>query len=76
VREKMPADGPEQALLRGIDGLAQRVRALRATGAVHDGAAIKALEGQVRAKWDELRLLRAGPVTGELPKPHAGGLYR
>jgi hypothetical protein len=72
----MPADDPEQAILRGIDGLTQRVRALRATGVVHDGAAIKALEAQVRAKWDELRLLRAGPVPGEIPRPHAGGHYR
>lgn len=76
MREKMPADDSEQAILRGIDGLAERVRALRATGVVHDAAAIKALEGQARAKWDELRLLRAGPVAGELPKPRAGGHYR
>ncbi|HLB23109.1 MAG TPA: hypothetical protein VJP07_03365 [Dehalococcoidia bacterium] len=60
----------ERRLLAEIAGIADRVRALRAGGVFHDGAQIKALEGQSRLKWDELRALRAGPVNMEpLPTP-------
>ena len=40
-----------------------------------DGAQFKALKAQSRAKWEELRLLRAGPVTAELTSPRRRGLY-
>jgi hypothetical protein len=72
----MPANAPERTLLREIDELSGRVRKLRETGVVHDGNAIKALEAQARAKWDELRALRAGSMNEAPPKPRYGGHYR
>ena len=60
----------ERRLIDEIGGLADRVRALRRIGgASYDGGQIKALETQSRAKWEELRSLRAGPVNIDPPAP-------
>lgn len=59
----------EQRLLVEIGKIADRVRALRVPGVVHDGSQIKALETQSRAKWEQLRSLRAGPINPDLPPP-------
>lgn len=72
----MPANDLERTLLREIDELSGRVRKLRSTGVVHDATAIKALEAQARAKWEQLRSLRAGAMNEAPPKPRHGGLYR
>jgi hypothetical protein len=72
----MPASALERTLLSEIAELSGRVRKLRATGVVHDGAAIKALEAQARAKWDQLRSLRAGSMNEPPPTRRDGGLYR
>jgi len=72
----MPPNTLERTLLREIDDLSARVRKLRSTGVVHDGNAIKALEAQARAKWDQLRSLRAGATNEAPPKPRYGGHYR
>ena len=66
--------GDEAALLREIGVLSDRVRELRRSDR-HDPVQIKALEGQSRSKWEELRLLRAGPVTVDLASPRRRGLY-
>ncbi len=67
----------ENALLREIGELSNRVRELRRGDGRHDPAQIKALEGQSRSKWEELRLLRAGPVTIDMDmgSPRRRGLY-
>lgn len=72
---KAPQDERERRLLTEIGGLSDRIRALRGTGA-SNGTQIRALEAQSRAKWEELRLLRAGSVNLDLPAPNLGGLYR
>ena len=54
--------GPELALLRELGTIAIRIRALRAHDAGHHITQVKALEAQVRLKWDEMRALRAAPV--------------
>lgn len=64
----------EAALLREIGLLSDRVRELRRSDH-NDPAQIKALEGQSRSKWEELRLLRAGPVTIDAASPRRRGLY-
>ncbi len=51
----------ETQLLREIGGLSDRVRGLRAQSAFEHGAQIKAIEQEMRAKWAELRTLRATP---------------
>ncbi|MEX2226290.1 MAG: hypothetical protein WEB52_07575 [Dehalococcoidia bacterium] len=55
----------EQALLKEIAALAARVRALRKPGVRQDGREIQGLEAQSRAKWGELRSLRAGAVDAQ-----------
>ena len=72
---KAPADPREAQILREIGGLFDRVRELRRSDGRHDGAQIKALEGQSRVKWEELRLLRAGPAVADLSSPRRRGLY-
>ena len=55
-------DTRETQLLREITGLSDRVRDLRARSAMANGTKIKALEQESRAKWAELRALRAAPA--------------
>lgn len=54
--------GQEGALLNEIRGLADDVRGLRTTDARINGAEIRSLEERSRAKWEQLRRLRAGPI--------------
>ena len=75
----MPADdpsSPERKLLRQIGELADRVRALRAAPAPRDHQAIKSLEDQSRAKWQELRSIRGGSRAQEPPDLKRSSLYR
>ncbi len=67
---------PERHLLDEIGGLVDRARHLRARDAVRNGSQIKSLEGQARAKWDELRLLRAGPADLDLRAVRRRPFYR
>ena len=59
-RTAAPKDRETQ-ILHEIGGLSDRVRGLRAQSAFQHGAQIKALEQEMRAKWAELRTLRATP---------------
>jgi hypothetical protein len=72
---KLQVDPRETEILREIGVLFERVRELRQPAGRLDGAQIKALEGQSRAKWEELRLLRAGPVIEDHSSPRRRGLY-
>ncbi len=65
----------EQRLLREIAGISDRVHELRREGAVGQGVQIKALELESRAKWTEVRRLRASVNEGP-PPPGDGMLYR
>jgi hypothetical protein len=65
----------ERTLLREITGLADHVRDMRLTAAALNDAQITLLTGDLQAKWDEVRALRAPPVSGELPLRGHGGLY-
>ncbi len=65
----------ETEILREIGVLTERVRELRRPEGRLDGSQIKALEGQSRSKWEELRLLRAGPVVIDSSSPRRRGLY-
>ena len=71
----MAIDPRETQILREIGVLSDRVRALRRPAGRLDGSQIKALEGQSRSKWEELRLLRAGPVVLDTSSPRRRGLY-
>jgi len=53
----------ERGLLLEIGGLADRLRQLRRAGAVANAAQIKVLTGDLRAKWEQLRRLRAPSVV-------------
>ena len=54
----------ERCLLAELGALSDRIRALRAKG--HPNAVqIHPLETQMRLKWQELRLLRAGPGNAD-----------
>lgn len=55
---------PERRLLGEIGVLSDRLRALRAT-ARPDSSEIRPIEAQMSLKWQELRLLRAGPINAE-----------
>ena len=72
---KLQVDPRETEILQEIGALFERVRALRQPAGRLDGAQIKALEGQSRAKWEELRLLRAGPAVADITSPRRRGLY-
>jgi hypothetical protein len=61
----------EGRLLREIGGISDRVRELRRQGAASHGVQIKALEGESRAKWEELRMQRAGPMNDGPPIPRS-----
>ena len=68
-------DPTESKILREIGALSDRMRDLRADKQL-DGAKIKALEGESRSKWEELRLLRAGGVVvTDMSSPRRRGLY-
>jgi len=55
----------ERRLLAELGALSDRIRVLRAEG--HPNAVrINPLEAQASLKWQELRLLRAGPINSEL----------
>lgn len=75
MNEQIGVREREIGLLREIGAISDRVRELRKPEGRLDGTQIKALEAQSRAKWEELRLLRAGPVTSELTSPRRRGLY-
>lgn len=68
-------DPRETEILREIGALSDRVRELRRPEGRLDGSQIKALEGQSRSKWEELRLLRAGPVVMDTSSPRRRGLF-
>lgn len=59
----VPTD--ERRLLAELGALSDRIRVLRAE---RDPSAvqIRPLEAQASLKWQELRLLRAGPINSEL----------
>lgn len=65
----------ERRLLAELGALSDRIRALRA--ARHpSGSEIRPLEAQTSLKWQELRLLRAGPINSELFPTESRGHYR
>jgi hypothetical protein len=55
----------ERRLLAELGALSDRIRAIRAERHP-SGVEIKPLEAQTSLKWQELRLLRAGPINSEL----------
>ncbi len=56
----------ERGLLAQISDLADRVRHLRRTDAVMHQVRIKTLSDDLRGKWDEMRALRAPPVSADV----------
>jgi hypothetical protein len=56
--------GDEHRLLTEITQMADRIRGLRGANAMANEPQIKSLTEGLRAKWSELRAMRAGPVTG------------
>lgn len=72
---KAEVDPRETEILREIGELFERVRELRRPAGRLDSAQIKAIEAQSRVKWEELRLLRAGPVVDDHSSPRRRGLY-
>ena len=72
---KAPIDPREAELLKEIGVLTDRVREMRRPESPMDGLQIKALEGESRSKWEELRLLRAGPVELDNSSPRRRGMY-
>lgn len=56
----MNVQGPQRTVLQEINGMSEHVRVLRRMDAAGNCTQIKAVEGQLRTKWDELRALRAG----------------
>lgn len=61
----------ESRLLSDIAGIADKVRAIRASSKTYNSDKIKLLEAESRNKWTELRTLRAGPINlEELPAPN------
>ncbi len=65
----------EQELLLVIGSLSDRLRRMRGDRRI-DSVEIKALEGQSRAKWEELRSMRAGPNVDADDVPRNRGSYR
>ncbi len=65
----------EQRLLGELGVLSDRIRALRAEPRPN-GANITPLEAQSALKWQELRLLRAGPLNAEGFPSQARSHYR
>ena len=65
----------ERRLLAELGVLSDRIRALRA-GPHPNGVEIRPLEAQTSLKWQELRLLRAGPINAEPLPARAHSHYR
>jgi hypothetical protein len=65
----------ERRLLAELGALSDRIRALRA-GRHPNGAEIRPLEAQTSLKWQELRLLRAGPINSGMFPTESGSHYR
>jgi hypothetical protein len=64
---------PERRLLTELGVLSDKLRALRASPRP-DANDIRPLEAQMSLKWQQLRLLRAGPLNAEAhPAPRRGG---
>jgi hypothetical protein len=59
-------NSPERRLLVELGMLSTRIRGLRATSQP-DAGAIQSLETQMTLKWQQIRLLRAGPLNAEAP---------
>jgi hypothetical protein len=55
----------EPDMLDEIRGLTQRIHVLRSEDARLNAPAIKLLEAESRAKWEQLRQFRAGPIEVE-----------
>lgn len=66
---------PHCTVLQEINGMADWIRALRRADAVGNTTQIKAVEGQLRTKWDELRTLRAGSVSPSNVPPEGFRLH-
>jgi hypothetical protein len=67
---------PERQLLDEISGIAARLKTLRGDARSMNIDLIKALEQQSRTKWNELRLLRAGPSPLDEQELRSRSLYR
>jgi hypothetical protein len=65
----------ERRLLGELGVLSDRLRALRAVPHP-DSREIRPLESQMSLKWQEMRLLRAGPVNTEAFAPGIRSHYR
>lgn len=65
----------ERRLLAELGALSDRIRALRAEHHPN-GVEIRPLEAQTSLKWQELRLLRAGPINSELFPTESHSHYR
>jgi len=70
-----PPKNPETQLLLEIGGLSDRVRGLRLQSAFQHSAQIKELEQKIRAKWADLRSLRATP-SGAPPEGGSNSKWR
>lgn len=69
-RGAVPTDA-ESRLLSDIAGIADKVRAIRASTTSYNSEKIKLLEAESRTKWTQLRTLRAGPINLDpLPTPN------
>ena len=66
----------ERQILGEIAEIATRLKRLRGAPAAVDRAQIDALEQQSRAKWNEVRLLRAGPQVAGSDDTRSRSLYR
>jgi hypothetical protein len=65
----------ESSLLREIGAIADRTRELRRADAVLNHDQVKALTRDLECKWQELRILRAGPPDPALAARGARGSY-
>ena len=65
----LPSNPDEGRLLGDVGVLAQRLRTLRSATPRPDASQIDAVEAQISLKWQQLRLLRAGPVNAEAHWP-------
>ena len=70
---KIPAT--EKGLLAELGQLSDQIRMLRAEGRPN-GDRIKPLESQMSLKWQQLRMMRAGPVNEDSPESRPRGSFR
>jgi hypothetical protein len=68
------SSGQQAKILADIGRLADKVRDLRQGNAIRNETQIKALSADLRGKWEELRLLRAGHVA-DTPELRRRGHY-